>query len=140
MKKQIWVKNIAFTFLGMSSVIICLVFLFSLIRVPVYPNLTGHYSTDFGLKWYDCGDVSKFGFSIHKEGSYYSSDELESVKRWYKQFGWDDFIIKGHDLGIFNQSEQAIGELQITIWKRAQYLPGTLEILTDSDISFCLPR
>ncbi len=77
MKKRIWVKNIAIAFLGMSSVIICLVFRFYLIRVPVYPNLTGHYSTDFGLEWYDCRDVSNVGFRIHKEGSYYSKDELE---------------------------------------------------------------
>ncbi len=120
-----------------------IVLMFQIIDVPVYPDLSeGHYSTDFGIRFSDCGDITKHGLTFYKDGAYYSLDSLETVKSWYKQFGWSNFVMKGGDLGIVHVDEFNIGKLEISLWKRAQHMErfDSVHIMTDSYLSFCLPK
>ena len=139
MNKQVRFKNILILFVGVCFPLLVIITIFLLIRFPIYPQLSGHHSTDLGIRWSDCGNVSMLGITFYREGYYYSQDEYEKVKKWYKQFGWSDFIIKGHDFGIVQQAGWMRGRWKFNMWKRVQYsdISGVVRIHNDSNIDFC---
>lgn len=143
MRKNKWVFMIVGVVLGMLIVSTSIAFVFKLIDVPVYPNISRPSSTEFGFVIDNClySSILGSGGRFHKDGSYFSKDKYEDIESWYEQIGWDKFSVKGSGSGVVDQSYLNIGKLQIQIWKRAQHLDtygtGTIHIKTDSHLSFC---
>lgn len=126
-------------------VIGCVVTPFTLIHVPFYPNppiaqeIPDTDYEEYGVRRIVCSPPLKGGIVFFTNRLQYAHATFETTKRWAKQLGWNDFVIKGHDEGVVYQDEVSVSGINAVVWKRLGYSDMTdfTRLNVDSTLTVC---
>lgn len=84
----------------------------------------------------------KQGIYLFKDQTYFTHDDIVTVEQWYRQQGWQDFIIKGHSLGLYKNTEQNLATINIGAMHRVFYSASNnlTKIHADMQVFICPER
>lgn len=109
------------------------------IDVSQYP--TASLVTNSNLSSLPLGNC-KQGIYLYKDQTYFTHDDIAKVEQWYRQQGWQDFIIKGHSIGLYINTQQNLATIDIGAMHRVFYSTSDklTEIHSDMQVFICPER
>jgi len=86
-----------------------------------------------------CSGSSKNGIYLYGDRLYLTEDTILQVDKWYREHGWQDFMIKGNPVGLSASPGLNFGIFSINALHRVYYNAddSLTKINSDVQIFFC---